>query len=166
LVLAKSYFTSSSVSVIYISAVSHTSGKLKHTTILTPFFLSISQDNGMSGSSRDASLASSNKQVGVELISLEKSRSPRRKLWHKKRRESVEGTLLTEENAPQGLLARDFSESKKWVILNVIAFLQISMNLNASIFGSANHALRGKWKISELRCRMFQGFFLIAYAFG
>jgi hypothetical protein len=103
--------------------------------------------------------------ISVELNDLSLLGLGNNKLWHRKRGEHVEGTLLKEEDVPE-LLARNFSSRKKWMILHVIAFLQISMNLNASIFGSANHTLRERYGMSELMCRMFQGFFLIAYAFG
>jgi len=86
-------------------------------------------------------------------------------LYHKRQGSHVDGRLLTQEDISDSL-ACNFRPWRKWMTLVVIAFLQISMNLNASIMGSASHDLVTRFGLSETKLTLIQGLFLIAYAFG
>ncbi|KZT64873.1 MFS general substrate transporter [Daedalea quercina L-15889] len=55
---------------------------------------------------------------------------------------------------------------KKWWILSVIFVVQVSINLNASLYANTVHSLSGHFHISEQAARVGQMIFLIAYAFG
>jgi hypothetical protein len=72
---------------------------------------------------------------------------------------------LTKADVPNKL-GRAFLTHRKWIIATVIAMLQISMNLNASIFRNSNHDLRTQSGLSSSFLKHCQGWFLIAYAFG
>ena len=90
---------------------------------------------------------------------------PLPRLFHKKRNELVEGRLITEADCPEKF-AHNFSPSKKIWILFVVSVLQISMNLNASIMGSAYGNLAERFSLSEIQLRLCTALFLIAYGFG
>ena len=102
----------------------------------------------------------------VSESSQDPSRPPYVALQHHRLGE-VEGYVLTEDDeAVQASLAHNFSERKKWWVLLSVCYVQISMNLNASIFGSANEDLRERFGLSWGILRAAQGSFLIAYGFG
>ncbi|TIA69514.1 hypothetical protein E3P94_04105 [Wallemia ichthyophaga] len=73
--------------------------------------------------------------------------------------------VLTEEMAPE-VLGFAFSEKKKYIILTVIAILQISMNFNTSVYPNAVGAISEEWGVSEQAARVGQMGFLVLYAFG
>ncbi|DAA74757.1 TPA_exp: putative MFS multidrug transporter [Trichophyton benhamiae CBS 112371] len=55
---------------------------------------------------------------------------------------------------------------KKWTILVIIFFVQVSMNFNTSIYANAIVPMASHFSISEATARLGQMSFLIAYAFG
>lgn len=59
-----------------------------------------------------------------------------------------------------------FSSYKKWWILTVIFWIQVSMNFNASVYANAITPLSEHFNISEQAARVGQMIFLVAYAFG
>lgn len=59
-----------------------------------------------------------------------------------------------------------FSTQKKWLILTVIFIVQMSMNLNASIYGNAVVALKEQFGVSNQTVKLGQMIFLVAYGFG
>lgn len=59
-----------------------------------------------------------------------------------------------------------FPTWKKWTILSVIFIVQVSMNLNTSIYGNGVVALSDEFGISLQAARVGQMIFLVAYAFG
>jgi hypothetical protein len=63
-------------------------------------------------------------------------------------------------------LGHSFSPARKWLIMTVIAALQISMNMNASIFGNCVHELELVFGVAATVATLCQALFLIAYAFG
>jgi MFS family permease len=59
-----------------------------------------------------------------------------------------------------------FSDAKKWAILTVIFWVQISMNYNAAIYGNAVPGMSKDFGISHFQARLGQMAFLVAYGFG
>ena len=57
-------------------------------------------------------------------------------LYHYRKREHVSGRILTSEDVANQL-PRSWDQRQKVFILFITALVQISMNLNASIFGNA-----------------------------
>ncbi|OAL75673.1 MFS multidrug transporter [Trichophyton violaceum] len=55
---------------------------------------------------------------------------------------------------------------KKWTILVIIFFVQVSMNFNTSIYANAIVPMANHFSISEATARLGQMSFLIAYALG
>lgn len=72
---------------------------------------------------------------------------------------------LTEDEA-YDKLAYSFPAWKKWMILVVILCIQVSMNLNASIYANAVNGLSAYYGISTQKARVGQMIFLVCYAFG
>lgn len=72
---------------------------------------------------------------------------------------------LTEEQA-YDKLGYSFPFWRRWLILTVMFTIQISINLNASIYASAVPAISKKYDVSEQAARVPQLTFLCAYAFG
>ncbi|KAK2749124.1 hypothetical protein FQN55_003826 [Onygenales sp. PD_40] len=64
------------------------------------------------------------------------------------------------------ILGFSYPTWKKWAILSITFFVQLSMNFNASIYANAIHSLSHEFSISEQAARVGQMIFLIAYAFG
>lgn len=78
----------------------------------------------------------------------------------------VDGKIeLTEEDAEEKL-GYAFPVWKKWMILVTILCIQVSMNSNASMYGSALDGISEKYEVSKTTARLGQSMFLIAYAFG
>lgn len=73
--------------------------------------------------------------------------------------------ILTEDMAPE-VLGYAFSERKKYMIVTVIAILQISMNFNTSVYPNAVTSISQTWSVSEQAARVGQMIFLVLYAFG
>jgi hypothetical protein len=64
------------------------------------------------------------------------------------------------------VLGYSFPTWRKWQILGVVFLIQISMNLNASMYANAVEGISKKFGISEQTARIPQMTFLVAYAFG
>lgn len=63
-------------------------------------------------------------------------------------------------------LGYSYPSWKKWLILSVMFLIQISINLNASLYANGVKEIAKKWGISEQAARVPQLTFLCAYAFG
>jgi len=59
-----------------------------------------------------------------------------------------------------------FPTWRKWQILGVVFLIQISMNLNASMYANAVDGIVEKFHVSKQAARVPQMTFLVAYAFG
>lgn len=59
-----------------------------------------------------------------------------------------------------------FPEWKKWFILCVTFFVQVSMNFNAAIYANAVPGMVEDYGISDFQARLGQFAFLVCYAFG
>jgi hypothetical protein len=70
---------------------------------------------------------------------------------------------LTEQNA-RHLTAHAWSAKKKWTLLTIVAFCQVSMNFNAAIYSNAVSPLNKHFGFDKARLGMTA--FLIPYAFG
>ena len=66
----------------------------------------------------------------------------------------------------KGQLASDFSSWKKWRCLIIVWFVQISMNLNTSLYSNAIPGMAKDFDRSQDATRWGATVFLIAYAFG
>ena len=63
-------------------------------------------------------------------------------------------------------LGYSFPTWRKWQILGVVFFIQISMNLNASMHANGVKRIAEEFGVSEQAARVPQLTFLVAYAFG
>ena len=72
---------------------------------------------------------------------------------------------LTEEDGYEKL-GYSFPTWKKWMILSVTFIIQISINLNASLYANGVKGISKKFGVSEQAARVPQLTFLCAYAFG
>ncbi|KAF2427134.1 MFS general substrate transporter [Tothia fuscella] len=72
---------------------------------------------------------------------------------------------LTESDAWE-VTGYSFPTWRKWQILCVVFLIQISMNLNASMYGSAVTGITHKFGVSKQAARVPQMTFLVAYGFG
>ncbi|PGG99816.1 hypothetical protein GX51_06107 [Blastomyces parvus] len=79
--------------------------------------------------------------------------------------DEVPKTLLLESDC-YGILGFSFPRWKKWTILSVVFFVQLSMNFNTSIYANAITPLAHHFSISEQAARVGQMIYLVAYAFG
>ena len=77
-----------------------------------------------------------------------------------------ERTILGEEDCDQADLACGFSEWKKWTIITTIVLVQISMNLNTSLYSNAIKGISSTYQVSEQVARLGAMIFLVLYAFG
>ncbi|OJD18176.1 hypothetical protein AJ78_01789 [Emergomyces pasteurianus Ep9510] len=73
--------------------------------------------------------------------------------------------LLLESDC-YGKLGFSFPRRKRWTILSVVFFVQLSMNFNTSIYANAITPLEHHFSVSEQAARVGQMIFLVAYAFG
>ncbi|KAG5302329.1 multidrug transporter [Histoplasma ohiense] len=78
----------------------------------------------------------------------------------------VEKKVLLLESDCYDKLGFTFPRWKKWTILSVVFFVQLSMNFNTSIYSNAITPLALHFSISEQAARVGQMIFLVAYAFG
>ncbi|EDN04982.1 hypothetical protein HCAG_08636 [Histoplasma mississippiense (nom. inval.)] len=78
----------------------------------------------------------------------------------------VEKKVLLLESDCYDKLGFSFPRWKKWTILSVVFFVQLSMNFNTSIYSNAITPLALHFSISEQAARVGQMIFLVAYAFG
>src|ERR1700742_2634550 len=63
------------------------------------------------------------------------------------------------------VLGYSFPTWRKWQILGVVFLIQISMNLNASMYSNAVTGITEKFGVSKQAARIPQMTFLVAYAF-
>ncbi|KAH9924560.1 major facilitator superfamily domain-containing protein [Fomitopsis serialis] len=84
----------------------------------------------------------------------------------KKRYTLQDGRAVLTEREAYDNLGFSFPTWKKWSILSVIFAIQVSMNLNASLYANAAPLLSNHFHISEQAARVGQMIFLVAYAFG
>ena len=80
--------------------------------------------------------------------------------------ERADGKIELKQADCYDKLGFSFPTWKKWAILSVIFAVQVSMNLNASLYGNANNLLAKEFGISKQAARVGQMIFLVAYAFG
>ncbi|CAO1634260.1 unnamed protein product [Sympodiomycopsis kandeliae] len=59
-----------------------------------------------------------------------------------------------------------WSGGKKWWVLTVIAFIQLSMNFNTSVWPNALMSVESKFSVTGSQARTTQMVYLVAYAFG
>lgn len=81
------------------------------------------------------------------------------------RRDSRE-ELTDRDAVAASTLGFAFSDPKKWGILTVIFWVQISMNYNAAIYANAVPGMSKDFGISHFQARLGQMAFLVAYGFG
>jgi len=83
------------------------------------------------------------------------------------------GRIVTEDNKIElqesdawDKLGYSFPSWRKWQILMVVFLIQISMNLNASMYANGVSKISEKFHISKQAARVPQLTFLVAYGFG
>jgi hypothetical protein len=69
---------------------------------------------------------------------------------------------VEDENAAK-LLGHEFTPPKKWTILTVVFLVQISMNLNASVYANSVNGMVEEFGVSRKRAFLGQMVFLVAY---
>lgn len=74
--------------------------------------------------------------------------------------------LTDKDAAAASILGFAFSDLKKWSVLTVIFWVQISMNYNAAIYANAVPGMSKDYDISHFQARLGQMAFLVAYGFG
>lgn len=77
-----------------------------------------------------------------------------------------DGKIELLESEAYDKLGYSFPTWKKWMILSVTFCIQISINLNASLYANAVPAISEKYGISKQAARIPQMTFLVAYGFG
>lgn len=77
-----------------------------------------------------------------------------------------DGKIEIREEDNHDKLGYSFSRFRKWTILTVIFWVQVSMNFNTSIYANAVEPLTKAFKISGQAARVGQMIYLVAYAFG
>lgn len=113
----------------------------------------------MPGSPGDVSDGSSNTKTGpgeVENI------SPNNEKYNPDTDEKIE---ITEADCA-GELGFSFSSFKKWTILTLIFWVQVSMNFNTSLYSNALKGISTEFNVTEQTARCGAMIFLITYAFG
>ncbi|OCL06422.1 MFS general substrate transporter [Glonium stellatum] len=78
----------------------------------------------------------------------------------------ADGKIVLRDEDCYDRLGFSFSTRKKWTILFVVFFVQISMNFNASVYANAVAPLAHHFDITLKTARLGQMVFLLAYAFG
>lgn len=71
---------------------------------------------------------------------------------------------VVNEHTSRSTTAYAWSTKKKWIILTIVAFCQISMNFNAAVYSNAVEGINSSFGISNARLGMTA--FLIPYAVG
>ena len=66
----------------------------------------------------------------------------------------------------QGELGFDFPSWKKWTILTLIFWVQVSMNFNTSLYSNAVKGISKEFNVSQQAARCGAMIFLVTYAFG
>ncbi|KAK3697192.1 hypothetical protein LTR37_017593 [Vermiconidia calcicola] len=72
---------------------------------------------------------------------------------------------ITEDDCYEEL-GFSFSNKKKWAILTVIFWVQVSMNFNTSLYSNAVVGISHEFHVSEQAARCGAMIFLVTYAFG
>jgi hypothetical protein len=72
---------------------------------------------------------------------------------------------ITEATSPE-VLAWEFPNWKKWMILTVIFFVQTSMNFNTSLYANGQAGMAEAFHVSHQTTVTGAAIFLITYAFG
>jgi hypothetical protein len=72
---------------------------------------------------------------------------------------------ITEEDCYEEL-GFSFPTRKKWTILTVIFWVQVSMNFNTSLYSNAVGGISDEFGVSKQAARLGAALFLILYAFG
>lgn len=72
--------------------------------------------------------------------------------------------VVLNEDTLRSATAYAWSSKKKWIILTVVAFCQVSMNFNAAVYSNAVEGINASFGISKARLGMIA--FLIPYAIG
>ncbi|KZF21578.1 MFS general substrate transporter [Xylona heveae TC161] len=84
----------------------------------------------------------------------------------KKKGEREDGRVELEDHDAWDKLGYSFPTWRKWQILSVVFCIQISMNLNASMYANGVQKIAKQHKVSAQVARIPQMLFLVAYAFG
>lgn len=84
----------------------------------------------------------------------------------KLRHTTSDGKIELQEADAWDKLGYSFPSWRKWQILCVVFMIQISMNLNASLYANGVKGISKKFGVSEQAARVPQMSFLVAYAFG
>lgn len=74
--------------------------------------------------------------------------------------------LTDKDPVAKSTLGFNFTTSRKWMILTVIFWVQISMNFNAAIYANAVPGMAEDFGIKPFSARLGQFVFLVAYGFG
>jgi hypothetical protein len=74
-----------------------------------------------------------------------------------------DGKYELQESDAWEVLGYSFSTARKWQILCVVFLIQISMNLNASMYANAVEGITKKFGVSKQAARVPQMTFLVAY---
>ncbi|OTA98998.1 hypothetical protein M426DRAFT_16854 [Hypoxylon sp. CI-4A] len=74
-------------------------------------------------------------------------------------------TVLTERDCPEAL-AFEWSSAKKWRVSIIIFLVQISMNLNTSLYANGQKGIEEHFGVSSQSAVSGAGIFLVFYAFG
>jgi len=72
--------------------------------------------------------------------------------------------IMLNEHTSRSATAYAWSPPKKWIVLTVMAFCQVSMNFNAAVYSNAVEGINEAFGISNARLGMFA--FLVSYAIG
>jgi len=78
----------------------------------------------------------------------------------------ADGKWELEETDAWEVTGYSFPTWRKWQILGVVFLIQISMNLNASMYANGVDGITEKFGVSKPKARIPQMLFLVAYAFG
>jgi hypothetical protein len=78
----------------------------------------------------------------------------------------LEGSATTGDAPATALLANQFSSARKWSIALVISFIQVSMNMNTSIYSNATTGVMDQFQVSAQAFRAGAAVFLVTYAIG
>jgi len=81
-------------------------------------------------------------------------------------KERADGKIVLEEAEYYNQLGFGFPQWKKWAILTTIFMVQISMNVNAAMYGNAVNGIQEEYQIGAQKARVGSAVFLICYAFG
>ncbi|KAI1102442.1 major facilitator superfamily domain-containing protein [Jackrogersella minutella] len=77
----------------------------------------------------------------------------------------VAPTVLSEHDCPE-VLAFAWTEWKKWMTLTIVFLVQISMNLNASLYANGQDGIMREFGVSQEAAVSGAAVFLVMYAFG